>query len=182
VLGLSGNAIMSVFGDGFAAGGTWLAIIGAACALNAFVGLGELILMVKRPGLNLVNSSIAIAATISLNMVLIPTLGPSGAAIGMLVPYGLQGVLRGVEIRWLFNWRWPFRALTKPWVAAVVALMPGVLVRVAAPGQAGQLGAGAVYLLAYVAAWRLIGLDPSDRAAFRYMLGRRDTPLWTNAG
>ena len=106
-----------------------MAIVGAACALNAFVGLGELILMVKRPALNLVNSSIAIAATIALNMVLIPSLGPLGAAIGMLLPYALQGILRSVEICWLFGWRWPVRALTKPWIAAVVALLPGLLVR-----------------------------------------------------
>ena len=61
VLTLSGDAIMSIYGPGFAVGGGWVAIVGAACALNAFVGLGELILMVKRPALNLVNSSIAIA-------------------------------------------------------------------------------------------------------------------------
>jgi O-antigen/teichoic acid export membrane protein len=164
---------MSVFGPGFEAGGVWVAIVGAACALNAFVGLGELILMVKRPALNLVNSSIAIAATIALNMMLIPVLGALGAAIGMLVPYALQGVLRALQISWLFGWRWPVRALTKPWIAAGVALVPALIIRGATSGLAAHLAAAGVYLLAYVAAWRLIGLDPSDRAVLSHLFGRR---------
>jgi O-antigen/teichoic acid export membrane protein len=176
VLALSGDAIMSIFGPGFAAGGTWVAVIGAACALNAFVGLGELVLMVKRPSLNLLNSAVAIAATIGLNMVLIPAFGPLGAAIGMLVPYALQGVLRGVEISWLFAWRWPVAALTKPWIAAGVALIPGLAVRLTTPGIAGHLAAGAAYLLAYIVMWRVIGLDASDRAVFGRLRGRPAMP------
>lgn len=176
VLGLSGEAIMSIFGPGFAAGGAWVAVLGAACALNAFVGLGELILMVKRPALNLLNSSIAIAATIALNMLLIPLLGPLGAAIGMLAPYALQGALRAVEITWLFEWRWPIRALTKPWIAASLAIVPALAVRLGATSSmAGQLAAGIVYLLAYLAAWRLIGLDATDRAVFTHVLRRNES-------
>jgi O-antigen/teichoic acid export membrane protein len=173
VLALSGDAIMSIFGPGFDAGGVWVAVIGAACALNAFVGLGELILMVKRPSLNLMNSAVAIAATIALNTVLIPTYGPLGAAIGMLVPYALQGVLRGVEMTWLFGWRWPFAALTKPWIAAGVALVPGLLLRLATGGLGGHLSASVAYLAAYLLVWRLIGLDDSDREVFSHLLRRR---------
>jgi O-antigen/teichoic acid export membrane protein len=173
VLALSGDAIMSIFGPGFAVGGVWVAVIGAACALNAFVGLGELVLMVKRPSLNLVNSAIAIAATIGLNTVLIPAFGPLGAAIGMLLPYALQGILRGVEITWLFDWRWPFAALTKPWIAAGVALIPGIAVRLTAGGLAGHLAASLVYLAAYLLMWRVIGLDASDRAVFTQLRRRR---------
>jgi O-antigen/teichoic acid export membrane protein len=173
LLALSGDAIMSIYGPGFVIGGGWVAIVGAACALNAFVGLGELILMVKRPALNLVNSAVAIAATIGLNMLLIPSLGPLGAAIGMLLPYALQGILRSVEISWLFDWRWPLRSLTKPWIAASVALVPGLLVRGATVSVAGHLAAGAAYLAAYVLAWRMIGLDDSDRAVFDHLLRRR---------
>ncbi len=172
VLALAGGAIMSVFGPGFAAGGLWLAIVGAACALNAFAGLGELILMVKRPALNLMNSSIAIAAAIALNVVLIPALGPLGAAIGMLVPYALQGILRGVEISWLFGWRWPWRALTKPWISASIAVLPALLVRGSSSGLEGQVAAAGAYLLAYLAAWRMIGMDQNDRAVWNHLLRR----------
>ena len=171
VLALSGDAVMAIFGPGFAIGGGWVAVIGAACALNAFVGLGELILMIKRPVLNLVNSSIAIAATIALNMVLIPAYGPLGAALGMLLPYALQGILRGVEITWLFGWRWPVKALTKPWIAAGVALVPGLVVRSGTTGV-WHLAAAGVYMIAYLAVWGAIGLDASDRAVFTLLVRR----------
>ena len=122
VLALSGGAILTIFGDGFRRGATWMTIVGAACALNAFVGLGESILLVHRPGLNLLNSSIALGAAVALNLWLIPAFGALGAAIGMLVPYTIQGVLRSIEISIIFKWRWPLRALVKPWMAALAAL------------------------------------------------------------
>ena len=163
VLALSGGAIMSVYGPAFARGSLWLAILGAACGLNAFVGLGELILVVSRPALNLTNSCVALVAAAGLNLLLIPAFGPLGAAMGMLVPYAIQGILRGVEMSWLLGWRWPWRALAKPWAAALIALPLAVAVRFAGAGLAGQLAAGALYLVGYAVAWRVIGVDASDR-------------------
>jgi len=167
VLGLCGGAIMRIYGPAFARGGVWTAIVGAACALNAFVALGETILVVERPKLNLLNSSIACAAAIGLNLALIPALGPLGAAIGMLVPYSIQGVLRGVEISRIFDWRWPLAALSKPWTAALVALVPGLAVRWWADTVLMQIASGAVYVAAYVTVWIAIGLDPHDRDVLR---------------
>src|SRR5205085_3519363 len=108
VLTLAGGAIMTIFGATFYRGGYWAAIIGAACAMNAFVGLGEAILMIERPRINLFNSTIAFVSAVGLNLILIPALGPLGAALGMLVPYSIQGILRRVEISWLLEWRWPW--------------------------------------------------------------------------
>ncbi len=164
VLALSGGAILTVFGPAFRRGGPWIAIVGAACALNAFVGLGETILMVERPRVNLINSSIAFGAAVGLNLLLIPAFGPLGAALGMLVPYAIQGVLRGVEISWLFDWSWPWRALLKPWLAAGAALPLAVIVRLSSTGTPVELAAALVYVAGYLGAWRLIGLEPSDRA------------------
>jgi O-antigen/teichoic acid export membrane protein len=169
VLALSGGAIMTIFGTAFRRGGPWTAIVGVACALNAFVGLGETILMVERPKINLVNSTIAFGAAVGLNIVLIPAYGPLGAAIGMLVPYAIQGVLRGAEISWLFNWSWPWRALVKPWAAAIAALPLALIVRLSAGGAAGELAAAVVYLAGYLTAWRVIGLEPSDRAVLGHL-------------
>ncbi len=135
VLALAGGAIMTIFGAGFYRGGPWAAIIGTACAMNAFVGLGETILMIERPTINLLNSSIAFAAAIGLNLIFIPRLGPLGAALGMLVPYSLQGILRGVEISWLLHWRWPWRALLKPWLAALLPLPLAFVARFFARGH-----------------------------------------------
>ena len=173
VLSLAGGAIMSIYGRTFVGGGSWLAIVGLACALNAFVGLGETILMVERPQLNLTNAAIALAIVIAADALLIPALGPLGAALGMLVPYTIYGVLRGLEITWLLGWRWPWRALMKPVAAAGLALLPALLVRLTVSTLPGELGAALCFVAAYIGAWRVIGLDPNDRDVIDHLLHRR---------
>jgi O-antigen/teichoic acid export membrane protein len=173
VFALAGGAIMTIFGEGFRQGAPWTAIIAAACALSAFVSLGETILMVDRPKVNLVNSSVAFGAAIALNLLLIPRLGPLGAAIAMLVPYTLQGVLRGIEISWIFSWHWPLGALVKPWLAAIAALPLALVLRLWGSGTWVEVAAAVVYLAGYVLAWRLIGLDPNDREVLAHLF-RRD--------
>ena len=172
VFALAGGTIMTIFGESFRPGGTWAAIVAVACALNAFVALGETILMVERPRLNLINSTIAFAAAVALNMTLIPIFGPLGAALGMLLPYVIQGVLRGAEISWIFDWRWPVRSLAKPWLAATAALPIALLLRLNASGTAPELGAAAIYLASYGVAWRVIGLDANDREVLRHLFRR----------
>ena len=49
VLALAGGTYHHNFGPTFHRGGAWAAVIGCGCALNAFLGLGEAILMVERP-------------------------------------------------------------------------------------------------------------------------------------
>lgn len=179
VLALSGGAIMSIFGPGFPRGGAWTAIVGAACAINAFVGLGETILMVERPHINLINSSVAFAAAVGLNLLLIPAFGPLGAALGMLVPYCLKGILRGLQIWRLLHWRWPWRALLKPWAAALIALPFALFVRVVFEGRSWEFVSGVLYLAGYFAAWRLIRLDQRDRAVLDHIFRRKEAALTT---
>jgi O-antigen/teichoic acid export membrane protein len=174
VLSVSGGAILSIFGTGFHRGAPWLAVAGAACALNAFVGLGETILMIQRPTWNVINTSIAFVAAIALNLLLIPHFGALGAAVGMLVPYVIQGALRAFEISYLLHWRWPWRALRRPWCAALAALPAALLVRAFSAGLVSEIGAGAVYVIAYLAIWRVIGLEPQDRAVIARLRGRQD--------
>ncbi len=173
VLSLAGSGLMSIFGPGFSTGGIWATIIGAACAINAFVGLGETILMVERPHLNLVNSALAFAAAVGLNLLLIPRFGAIGAAFGMLVPYAMQGLLRGFEISWFLGWRWPWRALLKPWIAALIPLPFALIPRFFLPALSWQLVAAGLYLGGYFLAWQIIGLDQSDRVLLDRLLKRR---------
>ena len=170
---LAGGAILRIYGPSFAQGAVWIAVVGVACALNAFVGLGETILMVERPTINLANSAVACAAVIAANLYLIPRYGPLGAALGMLVPYTIHGVLRGVEISWIFHWRWPWRALAKPWLAAAAAVPLALALRLTRGGVVMELASAAIYVGGYLAAWRAIGLDPSDRAVLDHLLHRR---------
>jgi stage V sporulation protein B len=172
VFALAGGTIMTIFGQSFRPGGTWAAIVAVACALNAFVALGETILMIERPRLNLINSTVAFASAVALNLTLIPRFGPLGAALGMLLPYVVQGLLRGAEISWIFAWHWPWRSLLKPWLAALAALPGALLVRAIGSGTAPELGAAAIYLASYVLAWRVIGLDASDREVLRNLFRR----------
>ena len=173
VLALSGGVIMTIFGEAFRRGGPWMAIVAVACALNAFALLGETILMVERPGVNLFNSAVAFGAVIGVDLLLIPAFGPFGAALGMVVPYAIQTVLRAMQISWLFNWSWPWHAMIKPWVAALAALPLALLMRLSAQGMVSELASALVYLAGYLAAWRLIGLDPNDQAVFAHFRIRR---------
>ena len=180
VLVLSGGAILSIFGIAFARGGPWLAVVGAACATNAFVGLGETILMIQRPAWNVVNTTIAFAVAVALNLVLIPRYGAIGAAVGMLGPYVVQGVLRGFEISHLLQWRWPWRALRRPWGAALAALPLPLMVRAFYSDVPAQVIAGVLYLGLYAAVWALIGLDPQDKLILARL--RRQAPHTESGG
>lgn len=173
VLALAGGSIMTIFGTAFYRGGTWAAIIGGACALNAFVGLGETILMVDRPRINLINSTVAFVAAIGLNLLLIPAFGPLGAALGILVPYTIKGILRRVEIARLLDWRWPWRALVKPWIAGLAPLPIALILRFSIHNHWSGWVAGVLYLAGYALAWRVIGLDRSDRAVLNQLFKRK---------
>src|SRR6266702_2346348 len=58
VLSLAGGTILLIYGPAFQQGGVWLGIVALASATNAFVSLGETVIMVQRPHLNLLHSSI----------------------------------------------------------------------------------------------------------------------------
>jgi stage V sporulation protein B len=172
-LALAGGSLMMIFGPTFYRGGVWTAIIGFGCALNAFVSLGEVILMVEQPKINLMNSSIAFVAAAGLNLLLIPAFGALGAALGVLFPYAIKGCLRWIEIRYFFEWRWPWRALLKPWIAACIPLPFAVLLRWMSHQWWLDLAAAALYLAGYFIAWRFIGLDPNDRAVLDQLFKRK---------
>lgn len=173
ILSLAGGTVLRLFGPSFEQGATWLAIVAAACALNAFINLGETILMIQRPTWNVINTALALAVAVGANLVLIPRFGALGAALAMLLPYVVQGLLRGFEITRLLHWTWPRYALRRPWWAALVALPPAILVRLALDGVPGEVGGAVTYLLAYLAAWRRVGLDDDDRDMLASLWPRR---------
>ena len=129
--------------------------------------------MVERPQINLMNSAIAFVAAVGLNLVLIPAYGALGAAFGVLCPYAIKGLLRWAEIRFFFAWRWPWHALFKPWIAALVPLPFALLVRWMVPGVWSSLFAAALYLAGYFLTWRLIGLEPNDRAVLDQLFKKK---------
>jgi O-antigen/teichoic acid export membrane protein len=153
IMTLAGSTILLIFGPAFGEGGTWLAIVGIACATNAFVSLGETAIMVQRPHLNLLNSSITCAVAFGANLWLIPRFGVTGAAFGILLPYVIQGILRYGVLRLVFQWRSPWSNTSPPIIAAVIALIPALSCRLLLHGMAGQVTAGLVFLVIFGASW-----------------------------
>ncbi|MEY2485937.1 MAG: hypothetical protein QOH39_1585 [Verrucomicrobiota bacterium] len=153
VMILAGQTILLVFGPTFQQGGQWLGIVAIACATNAFVNLGETVIMVQRPGLNLLNSLITCTVGSCATFLLISRLGVLGAAFGILVTYVLQGTVRTIILRFVFHWPNPFTELRPVWTAATIAMIPAVLCRVLWPGTAGQVTAALLCLALFGAGW-----------------------------
>jgi O-antigen/teichoic acid export membrane protein len=154
VIIFAGGTILTIFGSGFRQGSTWLVIVALACGTNALATLAETVIMVQRPRLNLVNSSIVCVVALVANFFLILNWGVMGAAFGILLPYVLLGILRDRALRSVFRWRNPWANTGAPFVAAVVAFFPAVACRVFISGVTGEVLSSVVFLSVYFFAWR----------------------------
>jgi O-antigen/teichoic acid export membrane protein len=153
VMTLCGSVILLIYGSAFAQGGAWLGIVALACATNAFVSLGETVIMVQRPHLNLLNSSVTCAIAFAANLWLIPRFGVSGAAFGILLPYVIQGILRYGILRVVFQWRNPWLSIRAPVFSAIAAFVPALGCRLVLHGLVGQVVAGIVFLAIFAPSW-----------------------------
>ncbi|MEY2440241.1 MAG: hypothetical protein QOI34_1626 [Verrucomicrobiota bacterium] len=153
VMILAGKTILLVYGPGFQQGSEWLAIVAIACAINAFVNLGETVIMVQRPGLNFLNSLVTCAVGSTATFLLISRLGVLGAAFGILVTYVLQGAIRTIILRFVFHWPNPLSEVRPVLMTATIALIPAVLCRVFWPGSAGQIMSALVCLALFGTGW-----------------------------
>src|SRR5881394_439486 len=153
VMTLAGSVILLIYGSAFAQGEAWLGIVGIACATNAFVSLGETVIMVQRPHLNLLNSSVTCAIAFGANLWLIPRFGVTGAAFGILLPYVIQGILRYGVLRLVFRWRNPWSSIHPPILIAIIAIVPALMCRLFLDGIAGQVMAGLVFLAIFGVGW-----------------------------
>jgi O-antigen/teichoic acid export membrane protein len=153
VLSFAGSTILLIYGPAFQQGGVWLGIVALASAINAFVALGETVIMVQRPHLNLLHSSITCAVAAGGLLWLIPRFGAMGAAIGILLPYIVQGILRYATLRWVFHWKDSWSDIRPPLVAAGIALVPALLFRALLHGIVGQVISAAVFLAVFGVQW-----------------------------
>jgi hypothetical protein len=72
-----------------------------------------------------------------------------------------------VEIRINEGWWWPLASMGRPAIATSLALLPGIVVRLAWPGLTGACVAVATFLVSYVGVWRWVGLAADDKILFR---------------
>ena len=153
VMILAGDTIMRVYGPGFQEGGQWLIVVAIACATNAFVNLGETVIMVQRPGLNLLNSVITCMAGCAATFLLISQFGVMGAALGILATYCIQGLIRTIILRTVFHWPNPWKDLHNVLTTAVAAIVPATVCRIVFPTLAGQIAAALLCLAVFAGGW-----------------------------
>jgi O-antigen/teichoic acid export membrane protein len=153
VLSLAGSTILLIYGPAFWQGGLWLGIVALASATNAFVSLGETVIMVQRPRLNLLHSSITLVVAFVGLLWLIPRFGALGAAVGILLPYIVQGLLRYATLRWVFHWKDSWSDISRPLIAAGIAIVPALISRGFLSGVVGQVTSAAVFLVVFGVQW-----------------------------
>ena len=153
VMSLAGGTILLIYGPAFQQGGVWLGIVALASAINAFVALGETVIMVQRPHLNLLHSSITCTVAAAGLLWLIPRFGAMGAAFGILLPYLVQGMLRYATLRWVFHWKDSWSDIRPPLIAAGIAFVPALICRAFLGGIAGQVISAAAFLAVFGVQW-----------------------------
>ena len=153
VLSLAGGTILLIYGPAFWQGGRWLGIVALASATNAFVSLGETVIMVQRPHLNLLHSVITGIVAFAGLLWLIPRFGALGAAVGILLPYIVQGILRYATLRWVFHWKDSWSDISHPLIAAGIAIVPALICRGFLSGIVGQVSSAGVFLAIFGAQW-----------------------------
>ena len=169
---LSGGAILSIYGEQYRQGALWLALLGLAHGANTFAGLVETLLMIERPGLNLVNAVATVTIQVAAGLVLIPRFGVTGAALAMCLGFGVQGILRFVEVRRVYGWSWPWRSLVRPGVAFALAFVPALAIR-SVGTVAAEIAAGTMFVALYLAAWKWLGAEPADKEIWHTLLASR---------
>ena len=168
---LAGGPIMAIYGAGFASGALWLGLLAVAHGTNAFAGLVETLLMIERPGLNLVNAFLTVVVQLVAGVLLIPRFGVTGAALAMCFGFAAQGLARFAEVEHVFGWRWPWHSLVRPLTAGALALVPAVALRLPG-GTWWELASGATFVAAYAGAWLWLGPDPADREVWNRLVRR----------
>src|SRR5437899_2551732 len=153
VMFLAGGTILLIYGPAFRQGGVWLGIVAFASAINAFVALGETVIMVQRPRLNLLHSSITCTVAATGLLWLIPRFGIMGAAFGILLPYVVQAILRYATLRWVFRWKDSWDDIRSPLIAAGIALVPAIVCRAFLGGIVGQVTSATAFLIVFGVQW-----------------------------
>ncbi len=177
VMGVFAPLLVRIFGEDFSPGSTALRILSAAMMLDVVAGPALLaLLMGGRSGLVLLNTSVAFAVNIALNVALIPQLGMNGAAVAWAISLALVNVLAVTQLHRLWGILACDRAFVEVAGVGILCFGFGSLVAVRLGGQhvttlvvAAVLEA-AVYLAVM---WRL-----RERLALESLLEavRRRTP------
>jgi O-antigen/teichoic acid export membrane protein len=157
--------LLAIFGPAFEAGAVVTQIMTVAWLFSAASGpCGYMLTMSGRPIVQMVNYLAAVVFNVALNIVLIPRLGISGAAIAWATTVGLLAIARMTQVR-VFLKMLPFNlGLVKGLAAGVIAGGVALSIRALMGGGFASLAVGtAATVVVYVAATSLLGIDADDR-------------------
>jgi O-antigen/teichoic acid export membrane protein len=167
VIVLFPGALLSVFGSDFVTGAPALVILGLEALTNSATGTsGSLLDMTGHTRVKLVNSTVAVAASLVLNLLLIPQYGLMGAAIAALCATLAVNLLRIGQVWYLLRLVPYDASFAKPLLAGALALGAGYGVAVltgSLPSLVQLAVGGAAIVATYAFAIIRLGLTPDDR-------------------
>lgn len=131
LLAIMAEPILTIFGNGFAAGSTALVIMCAGAAVSASAGnVQSLLLMSGRSGWAATNKVIVLSVSVTLLLLLIPRIGIAGAAIATSAAIGLDAVLAAAQVRFAVRVHLGYGSVLLAVVTSgMAALIPAVVAR-----------------------------------------------------
>jgi O-antigen/teichoic acid export membrane protein len=155
ILAVFSDAVLTVFGEGFADGATALTVLSIAMGLATAAGTVQTVLLMGgRSSWQLGDKAVALTVNIALDLVLIPVWGIDGAALAWAVTILLDTALVVYQVQWRMGLRPAGRHL-----GASAALSVAVVGGIAGAGRivlgssvAAMLAVAAVAAVVYLAA------------------------------
>lgn len=176
--------ILQIFGESFVDGATALSILAWANLVNTGTGIcGSMLDMTGYTRLKLMNSIVAVASTLILNIILIQSYGMIGVAIATLSSVAIVNILRVIEVFILMKML-PFNIeYIKPIISGLVALLVVFLLSQLFPSLEGlallvvmSIILGGVYLTVLF----LLGLSVEDKQILQSVSRRLGTIISGN--
>lgn len=147
VVGVAAPLILEILGGGYHSGRTAMELLAGAMLIGSASGLVDIVLItLGKTRWNLADTAAAFAINIALNLVLIPRLGISGAAIAWAVSIAVGNVIALVQVGRRF------RLLPFSWLSALVAALAGICFGGLPAAAAATFGLNAPVLVAAVGA------------------------------
>ncbi|HEX6375839.1 MAG TPA: oligosaccharide flippase family protein [Allosphingosinicella sp.] len=141
----AGEPLLGWIGPGFAAAYWATVALAAAETIQAALSIGDLVFVYLRPRVGLWLTLGSIAAGVVAALLLIPPLGITGAALSVLIAYGLRAVGRSWLLRAQFGFGVPRAHHAGPIVAASLAAAAAMAAGAAAPWPLALLASLVTY-------------------------------------
>jgi O-antigen/teichoic acid export membrane protein len=156
--------LLRFFGHGFHTGATVTAILAAGQLVSAAAGpCGTVLTMSGRVGLNMVDNVGVLILNVALNLWLIPRYGAVGAAVAWSVSLAAANVAKALQVRYVVGVTLAGSGIVKALVAAVPALLVGVLVnRLVETWVAGVVLGVVAICVVYLGTVLVLGLTQDD--------------------